>query len=56
MLQKVLIFANYAEAVLVWKMLFCSSYAKKYASTIRQGLDVCAVCTFIEPYMKLYFV
>ena len=39
MLQKVLKFANYAEAVLVWKiMLFCSNYAKHYASTIRQGL------------------
>ena len=39
MLQKVLTFANYAAAVLVCKiMLFCSNYAKHYASTIRQGL------------------
>ena len=31
-------FANYPEAVLVWKiMLFCSNYAKNHASTIRQG-------------------
>ena len=38
MLQKVLKFANYAVAVLVKKiMLFCSNYAKNYASTIRQG-------------------
>jgi len=35
MLQKVLKFANYAVAVLVKKiMLFCSNYAKNYASTI----------------------
>ena len=39
MLQKVLKFANYAVAVLVLKiMLFCSNYAKNYASTVRQGL------------------
>ena len=39
MLQKVLKFANYAVAVLVKKiMLFCSNYAKNYASIIRQGL------------------
>ena len=39
MLQKVLRFANYAVAVLVLKiMLFCSNYAKNYASTVRQGL------------------
>ena len=39
MLQKVLKFANDAVAVLVKKiMLFCSNYAKNYASTIRQGL------------------
>ena len=39
MLQKVLKFANYAVAVLVQKiMLFCSNYAKNYASTIGQGL------------------
>ena len=39
MLQKVLKFANYAVAVLVYKiMLFCSNYAKNYANTIRQGL------------------
>ena len=38
MLQKVLKFAIYAVAVLVKKiMLFCSNYAKNYASTIRQG-------------------
>ena len=38
MLQKVLKFANYAVAVLVKNiMLFCSNYAKNYASTIRQG-------------------
>ena len=42
MLQKMLKFANYAVAVLVWKiMLFCSNYAKNYASTIRQGLVEC---------------
>ena len=41
MLQKVLKFANYAVAVLVEKiMLFCSSNAKNYASTIRQDLGV----------------
>ena len=41
MLQKVRKFANYAEAVLVWKiMLLFSNYAKNYASTIRQGRDV----------------
>ena len=39
MLQKVLKIAKYAAAVLVCKiMLFCSNYAKNYASTIRQGL------------------
>ena len=38
MLQKMLKFANYAAAVLVYKiMLFCSNYAKNYASTFRQG-------------------
>ena len=36
MLQKVLKFAYYAVAVLIWKiMLFCSYYAKNYNSTIR---------------------
>ena len=40
MLRKLLKFANYAVAVLVLKkiMLFCSNYAKNYASTIRQDL------------------
>ena len=39
MLQKVLKLADHDEAVLVCKiMLFCSNYAKNYASTIRQGL------------------
>ena len=39
MLQKVIKFANYAEAVLVWKsMVFFSNYAKHYARTILQGL------------------
>ena len=33
-------YANNAVAVLVQKiMLFCSNYAKNYASTIRQDLD-----------------
>ena len=35
MFQKVLKFANYAEAVLVWEiMLFCSNYAKDYAAVL----------------------
>ncbi len=39
MLQKVLKIANYAVAVLVLQiMLFCSNYAKNYASTIHQSL------------------
>ena len=39
MLQNVVQFSNYAVAVLVQKIntLFCSNYAKNYASTIRQG-------------------
>ena len=35
MLQKVLKFANYAVAVLV----FCSNFAQNYPSTIHQGLN-----------------
>ena len=41
MLQKVLKFAYYAMVMLSKKIiLFCSNYAKNYASTIRQGLIV----------------
>ena len=60
MLQKVLKFANYAVAVLVKKiMLFCSSYAKNYASTIRQGLGIPprgGGGQSLPPYMVIHFV
>ena len=59
MLQKVLKFANYSVAVLVKKiMLFCSSYAKNYASTIRQGVGIPprGGGQSLPPYMVIHFV